>query len=188
MQIIGPVSNAVVVRLQIHVKHLVCVLAILSQTRQHVLRAKVRQRWIVDLDVPETLSVECLELLPVRSSKIGEECLVVRVDLLGVALAGSETKVEVAWWRHGELALFPLLLRYDVPQQLPVVKVGACVVLDLPITDSSHGILLASLLQGGNGCSRQSGQVPRHRTDLLEAIELFKETGEVVLAVKLARA
>lgn len=188
VHVVRPVGDAVVVRLEVHLKHLVRVLAIIAQALQHVVRAKVRQRRVVNLQVPQTLAVQRLELLAVGCRQVRKELLIVLVDVGVVALALRQTQMEVARRRHGELALSPLLFRHARPQELPVVKVRALLVADLALADGGHGVLLAGLLQSRNGCGRETCQIPWHGRYLLEALKLLEEAGEVVFPVELSRA
>lgn len=187
MQIGGTIRDAVVVSLEVDVKQLVRVYAVAPEGVEHLVGAKVGQRGVVDLDVAQALVVQRLELLAVRLGQVGEEVVVARVGAAAIGLAGSQTQVEVARGRHGELAVLPLLGRDRVAQQLPVVEVRARAVGDLALAHGAHGVLLARLLERRDGRGREAGELPRHRRHLPEAPEALEEAREVVLAVELAR-
>lgn len=180
--------ETVVVGLAVQVEKLIGVDTVSLQTLEHVLGAEVGKSRVIDLDALEASVVQDLELLLVGLGQVGEEGGIGRVDLLGVALAGSKAEVEVGSRGHGELALVPLRLGDLRLEVLPLLEVGAVLVLNLAVADDSHGVLEAGLLQGSNWGSRQSVEVPGSVVDLLEAVELLEEATEVDLAVVLARA
>ena len=66
-------------RLEVQIKHLVWIFAIVAQALQHLVGTEVRQGWIVDLYIPQPLIVQHPELLPIRRGKISE------------SMAGAET-------------------------------------------------------------------------------------------------
>ena len=80
--------KTLVVKPDVCIEHLICslfVLLIRSPTLQHILRAEVRQVRIINLDVPDALCVQNLQLLLVCFRNILEVFLIVRVHLLGEA-------------------------------------------------------------------------------------------------------
>jgi len=175
-------------RLQIHLKHLLRIFPVLPQPGQHIIRAEIRQRRVVDLHVPQPFVVQRPDLLPVRLRQIREEGPVVRVHGGIVALALGQTQVEVTRRRHGELTRGPLLAGDALAEQFPVVEVRRLAVLDLPLADGRHGVLFARFLERGDGRRAQPRQLPRHRAHLLEPAQLLEEAGEVVFPVELAGA
>lgn len=183
---LGSVGNGIVVSLQVCVEQLVRVNTLIPQRLKHLIRAEVGESRVVDLDVAHTLIVQSLELLTVSLGKIREEVLIVGVSLGAVALARGESQVEVARRRHGELALSPLLLRNTLAKHLPVLEVRALLVLNLALAESSHGVLLTSLLERSDRRRRKAHDIPRNGLYLAKTTETLKETGEVVLAIKLA--
>jgi hypothetical protein len=188
VETLGAALETVVVSLAVQVEEFVRVDTVGLETLEHVLGAEVCKSRVIDLDGLEASVVQNLELLLVGSGQVGEESIVGGVDLLGVALAGSKTEMEVRSGRHGELALVPLRLGDLRLEVLPLLEVRAVLVLNLAVADDSHGVLEAGLLQGSNWGSRKSVKIPGCVVDLLEAVELLKETTEVNLTVVLARA
>ena len=187
VHVLGPVGDAVIMRLEVRLKQLVGIDTVFAERLDHLVRAKVGQGRVVDLQVAQPVVVERLELLAVGLGHVGEEVGVAPVGLGAVALPGGQTEVEVAGRRHGELALSDLVGRNGGLEQAPVVQVGAPVVADLGLADGGHGVLLAGLFEGGDGRRGQAGEVPGHGADLAEARQLLEEAREVVLAVELAR-
>ena len=180
------VGNGVVVSLQVCVEQFVRVNTLIPQRLKHLVGAEVGESRVVNLDIANTLIVQSLELLAVSLGEIREEVLVVGVSLRGVALARGKSQVEVARRRHSELALSPLLLRNTLAKHLPVLEVRALLVLNLALAESSHGVLLAGLLKRSDRRRRKAHDIPRNGLYLAKTTETLKETGEVVLAIKLA--
>lgn len=183
-----PAGKSVVVSLDVDLEEVVWVDTVRLQTVKHLLGAEVGESWVVNLDAGKTLGVKGLELLLVGLGQVGEELLVVGVDLLRVALAWGKTQVEVWRWWHGELGITPLLLWQLALQVLPLLKVWALLVLDLASADDCEWVLHAGLLEGRNWWSGQAVKVPWRILDLLETTQLLEETTEVDLAVVLAGA
>lgn len=186
VETLGAALKTVVVSLAVEVEQLVGVNTVGLETLKHVLGAEVGKSRVIDLDALQASLVQDLELLLVGLSQVGEESGIGRVDLLGIALAGSKTKVEVGSRGHGELALVPLRLGDLRLEVLPLLEVRAVLVLNLAVADDSHGVLEAGLLQGSNWGSGESVKVPGCVLDLLEALKLLEETTKVDLAIILA--
>jgi hypothetical protein len=185
VETLGTALETVVVGLAVQVEELVGVDTVGLEALEHVLGAEVGKSGVIDLDALEASVVQDLELLLVGGGQVGES-IIGGVDLLGVALAGSKTEMEVGSWGHGELALVPLRLGDLRLEVLPLLEVRAVLVLNLAVADNSHGVLEASLLQGSNWGSRESVKVPGSVIDLLEAVKLLEEATEVDLTVVLA--
>jgi hypothetical protein len=186
VETLGTALETVVVGLAVQVEELVGVDTVGLEALEHVLGAEVGKSGVIDLDALEASVVQDLELLLVGGGQVGEESIIGGVDLLGVALAGSKTEMEVGSRGHGELALVPLRLGDLRLEVLPLLEVRAVLVLNLAVADNSHGVLEASLLQGSNWGSRESVKVPGSVIDLLEAVKLLEEATEVDLTVVLA--
>jgi hypothetical protein len=118
--------EALVVELDIGVEHLVGCLVVLlvrSPALQHVLGAEVRQVRVVDLDVPDALRVQDLELLLVCLCYIRKVFLVVRVHLLGEATAVQVAEVVPARGDQGDLDVLPFALGEEALHQIDFVLV-----------------------------------------------------------------
>lgn len=186
METLRSVGDGVIVSLEVSVEQLVGVNTLIPQRLKHLIGAEVGESRVIDLNVAHTLIIQSLELLTVSLSQVGEEILIVGVSLRAVALARGESQVEVARGRHGELALGPLLARNTLAQHLPVFEVRALLVLNLALAESSHGVLLASLLERSDGRRRQAHDIPRYGLYLAETTETLKEARKIVLAIELA--
>ena len=150
VEILWPVGDAIIVRLEVSVEKSLGILSIVLQRLEHRVGTEISEGGVIDLDVAETLGVKGLELLLVGLSEVGKELLVIGISITAVALSGTQSQVEIARRGHGELGLGPLLLRQIGPKELPVLEVRALIVLDLPLANGRHGVLLAGLLQRSN--------------------------------------
>lgn len=150
METLGAALETVVVSLAVQVEELIGVDTVGLEALEHVFGAEVGKSRVIDLDALEASVVQDLELLLVGVGQVGEESGIGGVDLLGVALARSKTEMEVGSRGHGELALVPLRVGNLRLEVLPLLEVGAVLVLNLAVADDSHGVLEAGLLQGSN--------------------------------------
>jgi hypothetical protein len=184
METLRSVGDSIVVSLEVSVEQLIRVNTLVLQRLKHLIRAEVGKGGVVDLDVAHTLIIQGLELLTVGLGQIGEEVLIIGVSLRAVALARGESQMEIAGWRHGKLALSPLLTGDTLAEHLPVIEVRALLVLDLGLAQGGHRVLLASLLKSSDRRSRETDKIPRHGLYLTETAETLKEAREVVLAIE----
>jgi hypothetical protein len=184
METLRSVGDSIVVSLEVSVEQLIRVNTLVLQRLKHLIRAEVGKGGVVDLDVAHTLIIQGLELLTVGLGQIGEEVLIIGVSLRAVALARGESQMKIAGWRHGKLALSPLLTGDTLAEHLPVIEVRALLVLDLGLAQGGHRVLLASLLKSSDRRRRETDKIPRHGLYLTETAETLKEAREVVLAIE----
>ena len=193
---VGRALEALVVEFDIGVKHLIrrlVVLLVSFPARQHVLRAKVGQVGVVNLDVPDSLRVENLELFLIRLGNVLEILLVICIHLLRVGRTVHVTKVVPGWRDEGNLDVLPFAFWKQALHQIDLSLVARLSrVSDLVDTDSDViGHFLCFHERFDVGCISAKhvlGVTLKHaELQLLHSMERFEEgTPEHVSGSKLA--